>query len=347
MTKRVRPRGETIRKFLLSQIEAGVPDVARSTAEKFDISRQAVNKHLRRLEDERAILRSGKTRGSSYRLAPLQESEFFYDIGRGVAEDVIWRTDIKPLLEPLPDTVQNIWSYGVTEIINNAVDHSEGTRLFVRVERTATSTEIVIADNGRGIFQKIQAELGLLDVRHAVLELSKGKLTTDPKNHTGEGIFFTSRMMDSFDIQSGDVALSHVFGKPEDWILEAKIPFSGTAVWMKLDNHTARTTLQIFDQYQSPEDRRFDKTVVPVRLAQYGHDQLLSRSQAKRVLARVELFQQVLFDFSGVEAVGPAFADEIFRVFAQEHPEMELFPINANDLVGAMIQKAVLDRGGP
>jgi hypothetical protein len=54
-----------------------------------------------------------------------------------------------------------------------------------------------------------------------------------------------------------------------------------------------------------------------VRLAKYGNDQLISRSQAKRLLARIELFKIVLFDFSGVETIGQAFADEIFRVFAQ------------------------------
>jgi hypothetical protein len=59
-------------------------------------------------------------------------------------------------------------------------------------------TEIVIYDEGEGIFKKIQRELGLLDARHSVLEISKGKLTTDPDNHTGEGVFFSSRMFDDF-----------------------------------------------------------------------------------------------------------------------------------------------------
>ena len=58
-----------------------------------------------------------------------------------------------------------------------------------------------------GIFKKIQKALDLLDERHAILELAKGKLTTDPKHHTGEGIFFTSRMFDEFTILSGGVLL--------------------------------------------------------------------------------------------------------------------------------------------
>ena len=57
-------------------------------------------------------------------------------------------------------------------------------------------------------------------------------------------------------------------------------------------------------------------THIPLRLAEYGEDNLVSRSQAKRVLARVDRFEEVILDYSGIRAVGQAFADEIFRVFA-------------------------------
>ena len=85
---------------------------------------------------------------------------------------------------------------------------------------------------------------------------------------------------------------------------------------MNLSNRAQRTSKEVFDEFSSGDDYGFTKTVVPVRLAQYGNDRLISRSQAKRVLARVELFKTVLFDFAGVETIGQAFADEVFRVFA-------------------------------
>lgn len=85
-------------------------------------------------------------------------------------------------------------------MFNNAIDHSGGTAITVQINKTAISTEIIISDDGIGIFKKIQSEFDLLDERHAIFELSKGKLTTDPRNHSGEGIFFTSRMFDQFEI---------------------------------------------------------------------------------------------------------------------------------------------------
>ena len=109
---------------------------------------------------------------------------------------------------------------------------------------------------------------------------------------------------------------------------------------MKLSNHSARTDKQVFDQYSSGEDYGFTKTVVPVRLAQYGEDKLISRSQARRLLARIDRFRSVLFDFKAVETIGQAFADEIFRVFAQGHPEIEIIAINATVQVQQMINAA-------
>jgi len=337
---RVRARGEDIRRFILEHVEKHPADISKVTAEHFEITRQAVNKHLQRLTSERSLAESGQTRNRIYKLAPLSEWSRTYKITPELAEDLIWTNEVRAAIDLLPENVLNIWHYGFTEMFNNAIDHSGGTEISVHVKKTAANTEMVLLDNGIGIFKKIQTELNLLDERHAILELSKGKLTTDPKRHTGEGIFFTSRMFDSFDILSGGIFFSHAFGKPEDWILERDKFDSGTMVWMKIHNHTSRTTKKIFDQYSSGDDYGFTKTVVPVKLAQYGNDKLISRSQAKRLLARIELFKTVIFNFTDVDSIGQAFADEIFRVFANQHPEVELLTTHANSEVRRMIDRA-------
>ncbi len=337
---RVRARGEDIRRYILENVATYPSDIGKIASDHFTITRQAVNKHLQRLVLEKALTQTGHTRNRVYRLAPLSEARRTYQIIQGLEEDVVWRNDTAPILGGLPENIRDIWHYGFTEMFNNAVHHSGGSEIIMRIRKTAIDTEMILIDNGVGIFKKIQTELNLLDERHAILELSKGKLTTDPKGHTGEGIFFTSRMFDSFDILSGGVYFTHSFGTSEDWILERPEFKSGTSVWMKLYNHTARTTKKIFDQFKSGDDFGFSKTVVPVRLAQYGNDKLISRSQAKRVLARVELFRTVVFDFAEVPTIGQAFSDEIFRVFAQAHPEMKLYAVNGNSEVKQMIERA-------
>ena len=337
---RVRARGEDIRRYILDNVEKHPGDIGRVAAEKFGVTRQAINKHLQRLTAENALAETGKTRNKAYKLCPLVEWKRLYEIAKDLAEDRVWTDDVKAVIGQLPDNVLNIWHHGFTEMFNNAIDHSAGDTILVHVRKTAVDTEMLLSDNGVGIFKKIQLALGLLDERHAILELHKGKLTTDPGNHSGEGIFFTSRMFDSFDIISGGVYFGHEFGKAEDWIVERDKFAKGTAVWMKSNNHNARTTRKIFDQYSSGEDYGFNKTVVPVRLARYGNDQLISRSQAKRLLARVELFKVVVFDFKEVSTIGQAFADEIFRVFAKKHPSMQFVPVHASSAVRRMIERA-------
>jgi biotin operon repressor len=337
---RVNARGEEIRDFIIENVGKHPKQISGITAARFGITRQAVNKHLQKLVVEKALLPAGSTRDKSYRLASLFEWRRSYNINPELAEDQAWSRDVSPVLGLLPRNVMDIWHYCFTEIFNNAMDHSGGTEIFVEVARTAANTEILVRDNGVGIFRKIQQALNLLDERHAILELAKGKLTTDPARHTGQGIFFSSRLVDSFDILSGGVFFSHEFGQEGDWVLESPGTGGGTKVFMKLNNHSSRTDRQIFEQYTSGEDFGFTKTVVPVRLAQYGEDKLISRSQAKRLLSRVELFRSVLFDFEGVESIGQAFADEIFRVFARRHPEMELVAINASPQVQQTINSA-------
>ena len=132
----------------------------------------------------------------------------------------------------------------------------------------------------------------------------------------------------------------HAEGDANDWIRDNPQFRDGTTVWMRLPNQTTRTTKKIFDEYVSGEDYDFSRTVVPVVLAQHLGEPLLSRSQAKRVLARVELFRTVVFDFSRIEAIGQAFADEIFRVFAQSHPQIDLQFIHAKADIAKMIDRA-------
>lgn len=339
---KIRTRGEEVRRFILDHVENHHADVSKMTASHFGITRQAVNKHLQKLTAEHALSESGHTRNRVYKLATQLEWKEIYNITPELAEDVIWRNDISAVLGDMPDNVLEIWHYGFTEMFNNAIDHSEGSRIGIQIRKTAVNTEMLIYDDGVGIFKKIQTTLNLLDERHALLELSKGKLTTDPKRHCGKGIFFTSRMFDSYDVLSGGAYFSHKFGHPEDWILENNHFGNGTSAWMKLRNHTARTTKNIFDQYVSGDDYGFNKTVVPVKLAQYGNDKLISRSQAKRLLARVELFKIVIFDFKDVDSIGQAFADEIFRVFAKQHPEIEITILHAKENVKQMIERAKL-----
>jgi anti-sigma regulatory factor (Ser/Thr protein kinase) len=231
-------------------------------------------------------------------------------------------------------------------MVNNAIDHSDGTSVFVSVLQNEQSLTLVVSDNGVGIFEKISHALNLVDKRQALFELSKGKFTTDPSRHSGEGVFFTSRMFDIFEIDSNGLQFSHTENASHDWLTESKWLFSkGTKVYMKIALSSNRTTTEVFQQFMNaPEDYDFSKTIVPMKLAQWGNEHLISRSQAKRLIARFERFKSVILDFNGVAEIGQAFADELFRVYQLAHPAIDIQPINMTLQVERMWLRAVAPR---
>lgn len=329
-----------IRQFLLQQLYENPGGAMGAAAREFKISRQALNRHMQQLIAEGLVDAEGMTRNRRYSLRILRELRVESDLA-GLKEDRFWHSSVLPEMKGLPENAIGIWTYGFTEMVNNAIDHSGGTRIVVVLKRTAAATEIAIHDDGIGIFRKIKDACGLDDERHALLELSKGKLTTDPAHHTGEGIFFASRMFDRFAVLSGGVYFSHHIEADEDWILEQDRERPGTSVFMELQDRTERTTKEVFDRFASEEeDFAFTKTVVPVRLAKEDPEKLISRSQAKRLMARVDRFRTVVLDFTDVDEIGQAFADEVFRVFRNEHPSVEVIPVHAGARVQAMIRRA-------
>lgn len=335
-----RHRASQIRRFIVHAIEQHPTDIAKVTAAKFHITTQATNRHLRKLSDEGIIEAHGNTRGRSYKLT-AKTVDLVLVLNEGLVEEhVVWREHVAPLLAGLPKNVIDICNHGFTEILNNAIDHSEGTVINITVAISAASVEFWIVDNGVGIFRKIKQAMNLGREADAVLELVKGKVTTDPSRHTGEGIFFTSRMFDTFSLLSRRLFFAHGVDMPNDWVVERTKEMPGTSANMTLDVSTERTTTEVFDRFAKPDEYTFSITHVPVALAQYGEENLVSRSQAKRLVNRFEKFEEVMLDFGNVSTIGQAFADEIFRVFQLAHPNVLLIPMNANSEVMRMVRRA-------
>ncbi|MDE2085066.1 MAG: DUF4325 domain-containing protein [Xanthomonadaceae bacterium] len=338
-------RSDEIESALLQAVEAHPRDLVGMVAAQLGLSTARIGAQVRALIETGYLEKSGSTR-PVYALGRNRRFERRYRRA-GLAEDSIWADQISPLLRELPRNVRDIAHHGVTEMVNNAIDHSDAEHVLVSMDLRDGHLLFAVADDGIGIFRKIARALNLSDERLALLELSKGKFTTDPRNHSGEGVFFTSRMFDRFQIVSGGLVYAHDEGRHDDVLFDTDdAPQTGTVVHMAIDASSARTAKQVFDEYSSgPDDYTFAKTVVPVRLARVGDENLISRSQAKRLLQRMDRFRHVVLDFDSVSTIGQAFADEIFRVFALAHPEVELTAIHALPEVQHMIRRAEVARG--
>ena len=340
----MRQKTRNVQHFILRNVSEHPRSIVAKTALEFGITRQSASRHVAQLVRSGQLSATGHTKGRAYKLEPYQEATTNLTIDDSLAEDRVWREWLAPKLKDIPGNVLDICHYGFTEMVNNVIDHSEGDTLSLGFTYSAREIELIVIDNGVGIFNKIQKAFDLDDPHHALLELAKGKLTTDPKNHTGEGIFFSSRMFDEFAIRSSELLFTREDN--EDWLLDRASDITGTIIIMNIDPESTRIDRDVYDEFTSEhEDFGFTRTRIHVKLAQYEGERLVSRSQAKRLLARFEQFKEVYLDFGGIESIGQAFADEIFRVFSNNHPDVQIYYGETTPDVERMIQRALSVKG--
>lgn len=244
------------------------------------------------------------------------------------------------ILRDVPKNIRTLFEHGFTEMLNNAIDHSQSEMIDVVCQRSDTALTFSIRDFGIGVFNNVQNTFRLPGTLAAIQELLKGKRTTNPENHTGLGIFFTSKMADIFIIDSFEKTLT-VNNLVRDVFISDRKSFKGTRVSFSIHLASTKTAKAVYDAYTTLEDDDFsvNKTRVSVKLFEYGNV-LPSRSEAKRVMLNLENFKEVELDFSGVETVGQGFADQIFRVWHNRFPETHVFAVNTNENIAFVIRAA-------
>lgn len=336
---------ESIKRYMLCKVREDDGQFVQKTAENFVVSATSVKRYLKECLDKNIVI-ADQGKACGYSLLTV-EKEWSYQIDPFLMEDSVYYKDIVQYLDDISNECMHIWAYAFMEIMNNAIEHSGGTKIYCSLKRDFLYTEISITDNGVGIFRNIQNYMEKrwsrkMDFEDVRIELYKGRLTTDSLRHSGEGIFFVSKMLDSFAIWSGNTIFSLHCAEREKFVkshllsYDSKVNDIGTLAVMRLCNDTKKTTKEVFDMF-APIEEGFVKTYIPIREV-CPHGEPIARSQARRILYRLENFQEVEFDFAQVEFMGQGFADEIFRVFHNAHPEVALTYLNAEPSVSAMIK---------
>jgi len=260
-------------------------------------------------------------------------------VNKNLSEDIIFEQIKKNtgILMDLDDNVGHIFNYTFTEILNNAIEHSRSQDIEIRVKRDEKIIRFDIIDCGIGIFNNIRVERKLESNLEAIQELLKGKQTTAPTGHSGEGIFFTSKLADNLTIISSNKKL--IFNNQlQDFFIEDVKEFIGTKVIFILAVDSNKKLEDVFKEY-SVNQFEFDKTKVAVRLYKLGTD-YISRSQAKRLMIGLEKFKFISLDFQNIKSVGQGFADEIFRVWQKKNPSVIIEMINTDENIDLMISRA-------
>lgn len=331
-----------IKNHIMEKIFKNQPDFINRTAETFKISVPTTYKYLNMLIDENKV---EKIENGNYALVKTVNKIYKYSLVESkLEEDIIYEKTLKPYVENLSENARKIWEYSFTEMFNNVIDHSQADEVTVIINQNALYTWVNIRDNGVGIFEKIAKYYNYSTLDDALLSLFKGKLTTDADNHSGEGIFFTSRVMDHFGAISSnkyfsqDNTLETIKDLEEDEMISRKANLgNGTLIIMALANQTNRTLKEVFDMY-ADVDGGFTVTKIPMKhVCDSGYP--VSRSQAKRLYFGFDKFEKVILDFADVEDMGQGFAHELFNVFQKKYPNIEITCINTNENIEKMINR--------
>lgn len=316
------------------------------------VSRQYAYVVMNELVAEDKAIKLGSTR-SSYYVTPefaQEHPEIFPSVllrkyrNTQLEEHVV----LAEIEEKLPsiilvkENVRSIFTFAFSEMLNNAIEHSSSKNISVEVALQNNKLSFVIDDAGVGVFRNIMNKKKLRSETEAIQDLLKGKTTTMPKSHSGEGIFFTSKASNLFILNSYGYELTI---QPQTrGVLMKRIPAikRGTRVIWEISANSELHLNDVFRKYTNLKEKGnfgFDKTEIRVRLYTTGGVHI-SRSQARRILSGLDKFGIIVLDFDKVPVVGQAFADEIYRVFQNAHPDIVIQEEHMTPGVQFMIERS-------
>ena len=335
---------ERIKTYLLEKVDVDDKYIVSKVADAFGISLTSVKRYIDSLISE-GIIEVNKDTQCGYSIISLKKSSDFEFVKGKTLEDRIYSREVAPIIDKLPDNVAHMWSYSISEMLNNCIEHSKGDKGTITIKQNYLYTDVYISDNGVGAFQTILDCIKEYDdeatYEDAYLELVKGKFTSDTTSHSGEGIFFTSRFCDKFYLSSNGVVYSREDDNEtffRDRLLAYMNAFKkiGTVVGMRIYNNSVKNTMDVFDSYSTVDDGIYKTEIPLVKFCDRGDP--VARSLAKRICYRLDSFSEVVMDFTGVSFMGQGFADEMFRVYLTAHPDVHFSVINANENVIKMLR---------
>lgn len=269
--------------FIRKQKTAKTTDIAAH----FGVSRQYISRILNILVNSGEIIKSGSTKSSQYTVP-----EFADEFGLHAVRQRLDNKDLKeheimeevfanlPAFKKIPENIQSILRYAFSEMLNNAIEHSKSKKIEVEI-KDDNDIKFIVNDFGIGVFRNVMKKRGLKSELEAMQDLLKGKTTTAPAAHSGEGIFFTSKAGDKFILESFGYRLVIDNNINDIFFGTQKPSKNGTRVIFSISKNNPRHLSDIFVKFRSdPEEIAFDKTEIHVRLFTIGTI-YISRSQAR------------------------------------------------------------------
>jgi len=327
-----------IKKFILDNLTRHQKDIIYAAVQRFGVSRQAVLKHMHALIADKQVIAHGKTRDRFYELRPQVNFNKTFEINNDFSTEELIKKSIVPNLRSLKDNIREIILFSMAAILNNCVEHSKSSKLYFKLYFTYNDLHIVVRDNGKGIFGNIKSNLSLASTQLSAIELAKGRITTDPINHSGDELYAVIKLFDNVKIESNGISLNYI-NYNQEWSLNHSFQQHGTRIHLKIDPSSKRSCKEIFENLFTV---KYSTLCIPINLLKLpGYDLVNSRAQANNVLRNIKDFKIIEFDFNNIDLIGPAFADELIRKIKTDNQSADIQWINSNNTVDLMMSRAL------
>ena len=324
---------------------------ASEIARRLGVTRQAVHKRLKKLIELGIVQKFGRTRNAKFVLKNghtkrISKFRIVFD-PKDVSEDEAFSMISNALnfQKVLTKNAHTVAQYAFTEVFNNALDHSNSRKIEVQVELDEDKqvAKFRIRDWGVGIFALIADKFELSSESESVLWLLPGKTTTIPELHTGEGLFFASKITKTLKIKSHRLCLTYLDYGEDAFVEKLRTYTEGTSVEFEILFNMKKKLDDVFNFYAPADyDYQFEKSRVIIKVLS---GRLISRSQAKRIVRPLDgKFKEVIIDFKKVEAIGQGFADELLRVFPSRFPSIKITLTNVPQHIYPILSHISFDK---
>ncbi len=327
---------EQVSNYIQELVGRGETCIPLKIQETFGLSRTTTQRYLRKLLEDGVIRKDEKGYRLKEKVFVLRQSLK----GAIPGEDSLFQKFVAKI-QHFPDQAKSNFSFIFLEIMNNALEHSSASAVMATLWVSPIELRCVIYDDGVGIFQqiknffreKLNEEITLEDAK---LQLVSGGFTSDRENHGGEGIYNSSLLADTFFIRSGNLIFARDYEKVESFSAETKTKKKGTIVFFAVHRDTQKTLRN--SDHANPDDG-FYRVTLPLRLMTLTGTALIARSQARRFTFNFIGKKEVILDFEGITDLGQPFAHEIFKVYRNGHPEVQLIAKNTTKEMDALIAR--------
>ena len=188
-------------------------------------------------------------------------------------------------LESLPKNIFQICEYSIEALVNNIVEHSQASNLYVKLFLTYSDLNIIISDNGSGLLDNIRSKLDLEIVELAALELAKGQITTNLLKNSGEALNTIFHLFDKVKVDSSGYGIVYLSNK-EQWDIKYSTQKQGTRVHLQINPNSNRTCDKIFQKLFNKKERCIR---IPISLLKEPNkNSLISKQQAKNIFWNID-----------------------------------------------------------